>query len=642
MGEPSAKWNLLQLAFVAVYPACLSSIRMVDGMALLALYVFLFILCIPPMFIQHKLGGYEQKGIVGLFSRYLPIAKGVGVALLIDLFLTCVYFAPLVCHFGMYAVISMIQEPYLWEGCSNAWNTDKCVENLPVTVHSQNEGVYYNRLSGQTSDVARQTPEKEFFNLQYLQITDKISDIRGFPVWNNTAPFQDIGFSVLPVGLTVVWLVVFLIVAFGGRVCGWILFVMCPGFLGTLFAVLVYGYMNLDKAASNQFLGRFYNLNFDGFVDIRTNRKLITDWEKGFSLLMNSFPVWTAIPATLGKMTGRGKVSRNLGWLLIILVYACIVQVPQLAMAPYLGNLLDKTSSSLPESTFLDFNNVGSSSGIKVVFQAMPAAFSILNIPKEYAMLFFLSLFLSGVMFLSVGMLTIVDNICDSLFSRSSRLSSHKIVVNFVISFVMIVLALGAGFIHMTQAGMYYTVLMDQSVLRLRFITVALLAFSIIIVYVRNRFAVAEKVLLSIWCILAAIGATGFWLYSFIITKNIPISYAGHQVSDLWELISWLLAGVPYIAIPAAAIHSCMLHEGDCSERSRYLLCGGDEDDDDEEEPRNYDGYFPTEPTAPPYSYMDPGGQHYSHSLYPVDDLHKATYDPEMEPLNSDVRTSRI
>lgn len=582
------------------------------------------------MFIQHKLGGYEQKGIVGLFSRYLPIAKGVGVALLIDLFLTCVYFAPLVCHFGMYGVISMIQEPYLWAGCNNAWNTDKCVESLPVTPSSPNEGVY---SAGQTSDVARQTPELEFFNLQYLQITDKISDIQGFPVWNNTAAFQNIGFSMLPVGLTVVWLVVFLIIAFGGRVCGWILFVLCPGFLGTLFAVMAYGYLHLDKEASNQFLSRFYNLNFDGFVDIHTNRKLITDWQKGFSLLMNSFPVWSAIPATLGKMTGRGKVSRNLGWLLIILVYACIVQVPQLTMAPYLGNLLAKTSSSLPESTFL---------GIKVVFQAMPAAFSVLDVPKEYAMLFFLSLFLSGIMFLAVGMLTIVDNITASIFSRSERMSDHKILVNFVISFVMVILALGAGFIHMTQAGMYYTVLMDQSVLRLRFITVALLAFSIIIVYVRNRFAIAEKVLLSIWCILAAVGATGFWLYSFIITKNIPIKYAGHQVSDLWELISWLLAGIPYIAIPAAAIHSCMLHEGDCSERARYLLCGGDEDDDDEEEPRNYDGYFPTEPTAPPYSYMDPGGNHYNHSLYPVDDLHKATYDPEMEPLNSDVRTSRI
>jgi len=66
-------------------------------------------------------------------------------------------------------------------------------------------------------------------------------------------------------------------------------------------------------------------------------------------------------------------------------------------------------------------------------------------------------------------------------------------------------------------------------------------------------------------CYLAVL-LQGFWLYSFITTQHTKISYAGHGVSDLWDLISWLLAGVPYIAIPAAAIHSCMLHEGSCDE----------------------------------------------------------------------------
>ena len=47
------------------------------GLALIALYLFLFILCAPPMFIQLKLGGYAQRGIVGLLSHYLPIAKGL-------------------------------------------------------------------------------------------------------------------------------------------------------------------------------------------------------------------------------------------------------------------------------------------------------------------------------------------------------------------------------------------------------------------------------------------------------------------------------------------------------------------------------------------------------------------------------------
>ena len=39
-------------------------------------------------------------------------------------------------------------------------------------------------------------------------------------------------------------------------------------------------------------------------------------------------------------------------------------------------------------------------SGFKVVFTAMPAAFAALDVPPVYAMLFFLSMFLSGIMFL--------------------------------------------------------------------------------------------------------------------------------------------------------------------------------------------------------------------------------------------------
>ena len=54
-----------------------SMMNIISGMSLVALYVFLFVLCIPAIFIQMKLGGYSQKGIVGLLSQHLPIAKGM-------------------------------------------------------------------------------------------------------------------------------------------------------------------------------------------------------------------------------------------------------------------------------------------------------------------------------------------------------------------------------------------------------------------------------------------------------------------------------------------------------------------------------------------------------------------------------------
>ncbi|KAJ8311751.1 hypothetical protein KUTeg_011106 [Tegillarca granosa] len=113
----------------------------------------------------------------------------------------------------------------------------------------------------------------------------------------------------------------------------------------------------------------------------------------------------------------------------------------------------------------------------------MPAAFAVLEIPPAYAALFYLSLFISGLMFLCVAMMTIIDNIVESVTSCVSGLADRKICTNFVTSFIMISLVCGLGVFHTTKAGMYFIVFMDQSIVRLRFITVSLLAISIIIVY---------------------------------------------------------------------------------------------------------------------------------------------------------------
>lgn len=637
MGETFAQWNLLQLSLIAVFPAYLAYIRTVDGMALISLYVYLFALCMPAMLIQMKLGGYNQKGIVGLLSQHLPISKGVGVALLVDLFLTCLYVAPLVCHFGMYAILSMMEQPYVWSSCGNEWNTENCVDiHQKVQAAGGNSEKTYTIKNGVAQNL-RVTPELEFYHNAYLGLSDSIGNVTGFPVWNFTSQLQNVGISLLPVTLAVLWILVFLFTAFGARVSGWILFVLGLAFVGMLLAVLGYGYNSLDSDGSNSFLLTFYNLNFRGFLQPVDTRVLINTASEGFDLLMNSLPVWTAIPVTMGKFTGQGKISRNLGWLLVIVTYALIIQVPQLAMAPYIGNLLTKVKDTkvLREDS-LNVTTRGMS--IQMVFNVMPAAFAELEIPPVYAMLFFLSLFICGFMFLCVAMLTIVDNIVDSLTTRFVRLHDRKHCCTFVTTFFMMVALTCMGLLMTTTAGFYYVILLDQSVTRLRFITVFILAVSVIIVYVKHTFSIVERILISIWCILAATATAGFWLYSFIMYLGYPLSYNGHEYTKVFDLVSWIISAVPYIAIPAAAMHSCGLFEGTCKERMQYMFCGV------QDEPRDYQGYYPApEPSAPPaYSYNTNSYNRNGAMLYPMADVHKDMYDPELEPLDTRLRSSQI
>ncbi|CAC5423589.1 unnamed protein product [Mytilus coruscus] len=659
MGEFIAPWNLLQLALISVYPMYMSFFRIANGMSLLALYVDLLIVCVPVLFIQMKLGGYHQKGIVGLFSQHVPIAKGIGVALLIDLFLTCVYLAPLICHVGLYAMLSMVEKPYCFDH-------ETTTESVQPFMDRQNDA----RL-----------PEQEFFDYSYLQEVPYISNITEFPVWHFSEAFQKVNFSLAPIALLVTWLLVFLFIAFGPRVCGWILFLLGPASLALLFAVMGYGYKNLDPNNTGKFLKQFYKLDFTGFVDPKANPSVIDDWIHGFNLLMFGLPVWTAIPVSIGKWVGKGRISRNVNWLVVIFVYACIVQVPQLAMAPYLGNLLETKNVAITETIF---------KGFKVVFHSMPAAFAVLKVPPVYAMLFYLSMFISGVMFLCIAVMTIVDNIVDSLTTRYARFTDRRCCTTFVTSFLLVLLLMGFGVLHMSKVGIYLIVLMDQSVVRLRFIIVILLAISLILVYVKQTFSIGERVIISIWCGLASISAAvgiylivlmdqsvvrlrfiivillaislilvyvkqtfsigerviisiwcglasvsaaGLWIYNFQQTINQKVSYNNYYLTDVWVLISWIISAIPYIAIPAAVLHSCMSYDGSCNEKVHYLMCGSDEDD----RQQDYDGYYPApEPTAPPYSYMDN-----NEYLYPMNNLSK-NYDSEMEPLNTNLRHTNM
>lgn len=618
MGEFIAPWNLLQLALISVYPMYMSFFRIANGMSLLALYVDLLIVCVPVLFIQMKLGGYHQKGIVGLFSQHVPIAKGIGVALLIDLFLTCVYLAPLICHVGLYAMLSMVEKPYVWGTCSNDWNTNQCFDHETTTESVQ-------PFMGRQNDA--RLPEQEFFDYSYLQEVPYISNITEFPVWHFSEAFQKVNFSLAPIALLVTWLLVFLFIAFGPRVCGWILFLLGPASLALLFAVMGYGYKNLDPNNTGKFLKQFYKLDFTGFVDPKANPSVIDDWIHGFNLLMFGLPVWTAIPVSIGKWVGKGRISRNVNWLVVIFVYACIVQVPQLAMAPYLGNLLETKNVAITETIFKGL------ASFKVVFHSMPAAFAVLKVPPVYAMLFYLSMFISGVMFLCIAVMTIVDNIVDSLTTRYARFTDRRCCTTFVTSFLLVLLLMGFGVLHMSKVGIYLIVLMDQSVVRLRFIIVILLAISLILVYVKQTFSIGERVIISIWCGLASISAAGLWIYNFQQTINQKVSYNNYYLTDVWVLISWIISAIPYIAIPAAVLHSCMSYDGSCNEKVHYLMCGSDEDD----RQQDYDGYYPApEPTAPPYSYMDN-----NEYLYPMNNLSK-NYDSEMEPLNTNLRHTNM
>lgn len=87
-------------------------------------------------------------------------------------------------------------------------------------------------------------------------------------------------------------------------------------------------------------------------------------------------------------------------------------------------------------------------------------------------------------------------------------------------------------------------------------------------IHVLCTYTILYVYFLSLFCI------QGFWLYSFIMYLGFPLSYNGHEYTKVFDLISWIISAVPYIAIPAAAMHSCGLFEGTCKEVSYWVIDG--------------------------------------------------------------------
>ncbi|GFR97037.1 sodium-and chloride-dependent glycine transporter 1 [Elysia marginata] len=54
----------------------------------------------------------------------------------------------------------------------------------------------------------------------------------------------------------------------------------------------------------------------------------------------------------MGKLCGRSRKLRNLTWLLLLLVYILLSQLPNFAMAPYLGNLYSKHQGYIKRKHF--------------------------------------------------------------------------------------------------------------------------------------------------------------------------------------------------------------------------------------------------------------------------------------------------
>lgn len=96
------------------------------GAFLIPYFTCLILTAIPSFFLEVALGQYVSKGGVGVWNL-VPIFKGVGMASMVMVCFSNVYYIIIVAWIMFYLVSSFTSE-LPWDKCGNYWNTDSCLE----------------------------------------------------------------------------------------------------------------------------------------------------------------------------------------------------------------------------------------------------------------------------------------------------------------------------------------------------------------------------------------------------------------------------------------------------------------------------------------------------------------------------------
>ena len=94
--------------------------------------ITVFLCAIPILFLEMFLGQFASEGAITIW-KFCPIFKGIGWAIMFNVFITNIYYVVIVMYSFYYMVVSFVNigGPLPWQHCTvdAIWRTDKCSEN---------------------------------------------------------------------------------------------------------------------------------------------------------------------------------------------------------------------------------------------------------------------------------------------------------------------------------------------------------------------------------------------------------------------------------------------------------------------------------------------------------------------------------
>ncbi|KAI3380431.1 hypothetical protein SNEBB_001657 [Seison nebaliae] len=541
------------------------------GVFLIPYFIALFCGGIPMFFLEVCLGQYLSAGGLSVW-KICPIAKGVGYAGAIMACWLNIYYI-VVLAWGLFYMYYSFAKVLPWQTCGHTWNTNNCIFNpsvklkdciernnlttpLPMSGPLYQQSMIHSPLKFNTTPLhhlendcwallvranVSQSPIKEFWNRQALQITKSADDI-GSVRW--------------PLALTLLlgWILCYFCIWKGVRWSGKVVYFTSLFPYTLLFTLLIRG-LTLE--------GAFNGIKFLFIPDFS---KLFESqlWLDAVTQIFFSYGLGLGALIALGSYNQYGNnCLRNTLILTAFNEGTCFLA--GLVIFSALGHMAHTEGKSIKEVA---------TQGPGLTFYAYPAAISTLPLAPFWSVLFFLMLMFVGLdsQFGTLeGFITaIVDEFPKHLRKRRELFVGLVCTLSFLV-----------GIIFVTQGGMYYFKILDYyaasgwALLLLMFAECIAISWC----YGLNRFYDNIYDMVGFypfiwfkitWLVLTPLLCFSIAIWAFI--EESPAKYEDYNYPKWSIVMGWMIACSSILAIPVYAAKLWFTSTGTITEKFYKLV----------------------------------------------------------------------
>lgn len=506
---------------------------------------------LPLFFLEMALGQFSSQGPISVWKA-VPFFKGIGWAMAVISFLTCIYYNMIIAYTLFYTFASFTSE-VPWQHCRPEWAQYGCVERemLNKTIRNQTETWCAEMREMNTTNVdgfignctvRPKSPSQIYWEREVLDMSDGIDEGTYEMRWQ------------LVLCLLLAWIVVFFCLIKGIKSSGKVVY-----FTATFPYIVLFILLCRNATLEGARLGiEFY---------------IIPEWSK-----LASYEVWYSAAVqifyslgvafgALGAMTSYNKFHNN--------CYrdAVVVAILNCGTSIFAGFVIFSVIGHMAYSTGVDIEDVADA-GPGLAFVAYPEGIAMMPIAPLWAILFFCMLFTLGLDSQFGMMETVITSMTDE-FPLLKRSIWHRCA--FIGSLCMAMFLIGLP--QCSRAGIYVMNLFDWYCAGFSLMVVSLLEVCVVAwIYGYKRFSLDIKMMIGhepnwYWkvCWIAVTPILMATILVFAIVQYAPVYYGSYKYPAWADGLGWGMVAAALIFIPVLAVYEYCKSSGMLNEMKKLF-----------------------------------------------------------------------